>query len=107
MFFPKSFHASFVTQSMLVRPIKIIQRSETEMNTHAEAVETMDPQTHEMDGKQPFLYALTGQSPWWVVSALLHVLVIVLAGLVSLAIALPQPEEVIMITVPLIPQPEM
>ena len=63
------------------------------MTTHAEAIETMDPQTHEMDGKQPFLYALTGQSPWWVVSAMLHVLVIVLAGLVSLAIKPPTLED--------------
>ncbi|MCY3017723.1 MAG: terpene cyclase/mutase family protein [Planctomycetota bacterium] len=41
------------------------------------------------DGPQPFLYAVTSQTPWWIVSILLHALIITLAGLMSMTIELP------------------
>ena len=44
------------------------------------------------------LAATLGAAPWWGVSVVLHVLVIALAGLISMAISLPQSDE-IMITV--------
>ena len=49
-------------------------------------------------GDQPFLYSVTGQAPWWVVSILLHALVIVLAGLVTMAIELPEQEPAAVMT---------
>src|SRR5947209_20305515 len=53
----------------------------------------------ETQGDQPFLYSVTGQTPWWIVSVLLHVLVILLASLVSMAIELPKGEDqVVMVT---------
>jgi len=50
-------------------------------------------------GDQPFLYSITGQTPWWIVSILLHALVIVLAGLMTVSIDLgPDKEAVVMVT---------
>ena len=50
-------------------------------------------QTQEEDNGTPYLYAVTSQTPWWIVSIMLHALIIVLAGLISMAINLPDGEE--------------
>ena len=76
------------------------------MTTHS--AEVADPvDTEESDARPTFLHSLTGQTPWWVVSVLLHALVITLAGLVSLAIELPKSEDTIVMTIPLDPRPEL
>ena len=50
------------------------------------------PEVPETDTGQPFFYAITAQTPWWIVSIMLHALVIALAGLVTLVIELPETE---------------
>jgi hypothetical protein len=57
------------------------------------------------EGEQPFLYSVTGHTPWWIVSILLHVLVILLAGLVSMTMDLPKPEEALVTVTELQPAP--
>ncbi|HYF48217.1 MAG TPA: hypothetical protein VEJ63_02355 [Planctomycetota bacterium] len=44
------------------------------------------------------LAAIFSGAPWWAVSVVLHVLVIALAGLISMAIALPQNDVPVMVT---------
>ncbi len=71
------------------------------MTSQEEAVDPalVNGETGEVSDSQPFLYAATSSTPWWVVSVLFHVLVIALAGLVSMAIQLPtQDDSVIVIT---------
>jgi len=58
-------------------------------------------------GDQPFLYSVTGQTPWWIVSILLHALVITLAGLMSLAIDLGEEEAAVVMVTELSARPEM
>ena len=60
-----------------------------------------------VEGQQPFLYSVTGQTPWWIVSVLLHVLVILLASLVSMAIELPKGEDSVVMVTELARQPEL
>ena len=48
---------------------------------------------------KPFLYSVTGMAPWWVVSVLMHALVIALAGLLSMSLKLPAADDaVVMMT---------
>ena len=54
-----------------------------------------------------FLYAMTSQTPWWIVSVLLHALVIVLAGLASMSIDLGQEDEAVVMVTELAPRPEI
>src|SRR5579862_9770381 len=79
------------------------------MTTHAaEAVDQAGPvETEESDAQPTFLHSLTGQTPWWVVSVLLHALVITLAGLVSLAIELPKSDDTIVVSISMDPRPAM
>ncbi|HYG78229.1 MAG TPA: prenyltransferase/squalene oxidase repeat-containing protein [Planctomycetota bacterium] len=59
------------------------------------------------EGDQPFLYSVTGQTPWWIVSILLHALVITLAGLMSMAIDLGEPEAAVVMVTELAQRPEI
>jgi len=52
----------------------------------------------EGDAQQAFLYAVTGQTPWWVISVLLHGLVITLAGLLTISMELPDEEFLVQTT---------
>lgn len=65
-------------------------------------VEAIDPEGQEpqAETKPSFFGSLTGQTPWWIVSTLLHVLLIVLAALVSISFAAPSTEDacVVMMT---------
>ena len=56
---------------------------------------------------QPFLHTITGHTPWWIVSILLHALVITLAGLMSMAIELGEAEEAIIMVTELAQRPEI
>jgi len=49
----------------------------------------------EQDQQNSLLYAATGQTPWWIVSVLLHGLVIVLAGLMTMNLNLETEKETI------------
>ncbi|HEY3322813.1 MAG TPA: hypothetical protein VGP72_20330, partial [Planctomycetota bacterium] len=53
-----------------------------------ELEEAQEEEQQPAEGDQPFLYAVSGQTPWWIVSILLHALIITLAGLMSMAINL-------------------
>ncbi len=57
-------------------------------------------------GDPSFLYAISGQTPWWIVSILLHALVITLAGLMSMAINLDQDEAALVMVTELAARPE-
>jgi len=59
------------------------------------------------EGNQLFLYAMTSQTPWWIVSILLHALVITLAGLMGMAIDLGEGEEAVVMVTELAPRPEI
>jgi len=48
-----------------------------------------------------------GAAPWWGVSVALHVLVILLAGLISMSISLPGPEDAVVIVTELQPAPQV
>jgi len=48
---------------------------------------------HQEQQENSFLYAATSQTPWWVISILLHGLVITLAGLMTMAIEMPEKES--------------
>jgi hypothetical protein len=65
-------------------------------------VEAIDQETKEHDGESSpsFLATIGGSTSWWVVSTLLHVLLIALAALVTCSISLPDGDEdkVVMIT---------
>ena len=61
---------------------------ETEEEVEEEVAEGEQAEGEEGGGDQPFLYSITGQTPWWIVSILLHALVIVLAGLMTVSIDL-------------------
>ena len=54
-----------------------------------------------------FLYAITSQTPWWIVSVLLHALVITMAGLASMSIDLGEQEDAIVMVTELAPRPEL
>ncbi|HEY3320581.1 MAG TPA: prenyltransferase/squalene oxidase repeat-containing protein [Planctomycetota bacterium] len=47
--------------------------------------------------KEPFLYSVTGQTPWWIVSFLLHGLIITLAGLMTVAIDIDDADDLVLI----------
>jgi hypothetical protein len=65
-------------------------------NDTAREEEVLDVETN---NETPFLYSITGQTPWWIVSILLHALIITLMGLISVAIEMPKGDEpVIMMT---------
>jgi hypothetical protein len=51
--------------------------------------------------------SLTGQTPWWIVSILLHALVITLAGLMSMAIDLGEEEPAVVMVTELAARPEV
>ena len=78
------------------------QDPELDEDELAEGEEEGEPQ-----GDQPFLYSVTGQTPWWIVSVLLHVLVIALASLVSMAIELPKNDDAVVMVTELARQPEL
>ena len=65
-----------------------------------EAVSDAAPEAPETTAPKPGIFASwLSEAPWWAVSCMLHVLVIALAGLVSMAITLPQSDDtVIMVT---------
>ena len=44
------------------------------------------PETEALDDQRPWLVALAARSPWWVVSAVFHVLVVALIGVATLSI---------------------
>jgi hypothetical protein len=69
----------------------------TELETAAQATDSSQEQ-------QSVLAAITGQTPWWIVSALLHGLVIALTGLISMTVISPKDPEMI-VTVTEIIQP--
>jgi hypothetical protein len=52
------------------------------------------------DVEYAFLYAVTGQTPWWIVSVLLHGLIITLAGLVTMTLDLSDDDEIQVMTDP-------
>jgi hypothetical protein len=60
---------------------------------------------------QPFLMESVrerlGAAPWWAVSCVMHALVILLAGLISMAIELPKPEEALITITELQPAPKI
>ncbi|MCY3017722.1 MAG: terpene cyclase/mutase family protein [Planctomycetota bacterium] len=49
------------------------------------------------DVDTPFLYAVAGQTPWWIVSVLLHGLVITLAGLMSIRMEYPDEDYCVVV----------
>jgi len=51
----------------------------------------------EQEQQNSFLYAATGQTPWWIVSILLHGLVIVLAGLMTMTLDLGKDQPAVVI----------
>lgn len=53
-----------------------------------------------------FLYAATGQTPWWIVSILLHGLVIVLAGLMTMTLDLGKDQQAVIMVQELLPVQE-
>ena len=70
----------------------------TIQSSHVEAIDPQQDQP-EAETKPTLLMSLTGQTPWWIVSTLLHVLIIVLAALVSYSYALPNTNDsVVMLT---------
>ena len=64
-------------------------------------------QTQEEDSQAPYLYAVTSQTPWWIVSIMLHALIIVLAGLISMAIEMPKGDDVQITVTTVLQQPEV
>ncbi|HYG73953.1 MAG TPA: hypothetical protein VEK08_03015 [Planctomycetota bacterium] len=56
---------------------------------------------------QPFLYSITGQTPWWIVSIVMHALVITLAGLMSMAIDLGEEDPAVVMVTELAARPEI
>jgi hypothetical protein len=48
-----------------------------------------------------------GAAPWWAVSATLHVLVVLLSGLISMAVELPAPEDALVMVTELAPAPNI
>ncbi|MFH0938072.1 MAG: prenyltransferase/squalene oxidase repeat-containing protein [Planctomycetota bacterium] len=59
------------------------------------------------EGQQPFLYSVSGMTPWWIVSVLLHVLVIAFAGLISMSMKLPSGDDALVIITELQQRPEI
>ena len=55
--------------------------------------------------QDPFLYTLTSQAPWWLVSVVFHVLLIVLAYMFSIAINLDTDEREPLVTVTQLTRP--
>jgi hypothetical protein len=77
------------------------------MNTdQLEAVE-VDTEQQERVSDQLFLYALSSQAPWWVVSVMLHALAIVLAGLLTLTIDVGEGVEVAITVTDFAPRKEL
>jgi hypothetical protein len=63
-------------------------------NAAGEEVKTIeDVQTDNVSQNATLLYSVTGQTPWWIVSIILHGLVITLAGLISMVIETPNIED--------------
>ena len=56
---------------------------------------------------QLFLYVVSSQTPWWIVSILLHALVITLAGLMGMSIDLGEEDEAVVMVTELAPRPEL
>ena len=79
------------------------------MTSQEEAVDPalVNGETGEVSDSQPFLYAATSSTPWWVVSVLFHVLVIALAGLVSMAIQLPTQDDSVVVFTTIEKQPDL
>ena len=69
--------------------------------------EIQEGEEEEAPADQPFLSSFTGQTPWWIVSVLLHVLVILLASLVTMAVDLPKTEDAVVMVTELQPRPEI
>ena len=76
------------------------------MTSEVEPVDT-DLETAQQSEGEPFLHSVTSSTPWWVVSVLLHVLVIALAGLVSMAIQLPSPDDSVIVITNICKPPEI
>jgi hypothetical protein len=51
------------------------------------------------------IFARLGAAPWWAVSLVMHALVIVLAGLISMGLDLPKPEDALVTVTELTPAP--
>lgn len=60
--------------------------------------ESVDSGVEVQNENTPFLHSVTGQTPWWIVSVLLHALIITLAGLMSIIIELPTSEYMPQVT---------
>jgi hypothetical protein len=70
------------------------------MSTHQTAhVEAIDPEEQPHAESRSVLFSFTSATPWWIVSTLLHVLIIVLAALVSMSFTPPSSNEEATITV--------
>jgi hypothetical protein len=72
-----------------------------------EEIEEIEEVAGEDDGVPVFLYAVTSQTPWWIVSVLMHALVITLAGLMGMSIDLGQEDEATVMVTELAPRPEL
>jgi hypothetical protein len=71
----------------------------------AELEEEEVPEEEQSSGAS--FFATTGSAPWWIVSVLLHVLLIVLASLVSMAIDMPKGEEAVVMVTEMQARPEL
>lgn len=74
-----------------------------------EDVNGADPEAAESEaepGSSPYLFSVTNQTPWWIVSILLHALVILFAALVSVSIDLGKDAEAVVMVTELAPAPE-
>src|SRR5207248_291923 len=81
-------------------------------NMQDDMVEDYDQETEEAalppqndQIQDPFLYTLTSQAPWWLVSVIFHVLLIVLAYMFSIAINLDTDEREPLVTVTQLTRP--
>ncbi|MCY3017724.1 MAG: terpene cyclase/mutase family protein [Planctomycetota bacterium] len=81
---------------------RVNEEVEEEVVEGEEQQEEQAPQENQL-----FLYAVTSQTPWWIVSILLHALVITLAGLMSMNIDLGGDEDAVVMVTELAPRPEI
>jgi hypothetical protein len=96
----KMYIASLIPQKQTISR----EKGEIEMSNQAggemEVEEPIESAEQDARDQHPLLYSVTSQTPWWIVSILLHGLVITLAGLISLAIELPTgDDDLVMISV--------
>ena len=72
-------------------------------------VEAIDPESQEPDGnaRPSFLAGLSGTTSWWVVSTLLHVLLIALAALVTCSINMQNDDDKVMMITEIYKQPAL